>query len=86
MSGKYLKEVHRCNLPEFDRDYGHGTAWQCDCGKIYIQTWRDSAYGIPSGYGWRNIETDAWDEIKLEEKPVNYIIINKTYAKKGFFK
>lgn len=86
MSGKYLKEVHACDRPEINPAHGQGTVWQCDCGRIYVQSWHESVYGIPSNWSWRPIPAENWDSIKLEEKPVTYIITNKTYAKKGLFK
>ena len=67
--GKYLKEIHACNLPEFDPNHGQGTVWQCECEKVFIQTWRNGVYGIPSGYAWRLINPRDWDAETLTEKP-----------------
>ena len=72
MSGKYLKEVHGCNKPEFQDGHNEGTIWQCDCGAIYSQSWRNGIYGIPGGWAWRRIDPQLWDAENLVEKP--YII------------
>lgn len=77
MSGKYLKEVHACDKPEINPAHNQGTVWQCDCGRIYVQSWHQSIYGIPSSWSWRPIKAEDWDPTKLEEKSTNYIIVNQ---------
>lgn len=69
MSGQYLKKVHACYLPEFDPGHGGGTIWQCECERVFIQTWRSEAYGILGGYAWRVVEARNWDSENLVEKP-----------------
>lgn len=32
MSGKILKEVHKCEPPKVLKRYNKGTVWECDCG------------------------------------------------------
>jgi hypothetical protein len=69
--GEYLKEIHACNPPEFDLGHGEGTVWQCECERIYIQTWHVGVY-VPSGYHWKRVLPQYWDAETLTEKPVTW--------------
>lgn len=35
MTGKIIREVHKCAPPIVRRKYNKGTVWQCECGANY---------------------------------------------------
>lgn len=72
MNGKYIKEVHACNLPERKPQHGMGTVWECDCDRIYMLTYYPAIYNIPSSSGWRKINKAQWDANTLREIPIIY--------------